>query len=161
MHSSTVLALTLSQDHQTALCRRFSVYPQVLTLRLEGPARLAQIQLLSHESKIAEKVELQVGIFASANGGGTGGLATLAPAPTNADPDKATWRKLGHLNFDSNEQSNFTARELKSVAMPPNTVAHLVRLVFHGCHPNATNMYGQVRSSQRGGEGAGQAGRAG
>lgn len=126
---------------------RFSQYPQDLTLRLEAPARLAQIQLLSHEFKIAAKVELLVGIFDSAGGAGlaAGMAATGAPLPpAAADPAKASWRRLGFLSFDANDKSSYSARELKSVALN-GTPAHLLRLVFHRCHANAANIYGQAR----------------
>ena len=130
------------------LCR-FSQYPQELTLRLEGAARLAQVQLLSHEFKIAAKVELLVGTFegglaAVSVGAGPGGAAAAAAV----DPAKASWRRLGFLSFDSNERSSFTARELKSVALS-GTPAHLLRLVFHRCHANAANLYSQVGARQQ------------
>ena len=124
--------------------RRFSQYPQELTLRLDAPARLQQVQLLSHESKIAARVELLVGTFDGPAPTGGGGAAQ-GPAPAGADPGKATWRRLGFLTFDSNERSGFTARELKSVALA-DVPAHLVRLVFHRCHPNAQNIYSQARA---------------
>lgn len=128
--------------------RRFSQYPQDLTLRLEAPSRLAQIQLLSHEFKIAAKVELLVGIFDSAGGAaptaaGTAAAATALP-PASADPSKASWRRLGFLSFDANDKSNYSARELKSVTLN-GTPAHLLRLVFHRCHANSANIYGQAR----------------
>ncbi|KAL4423299.1 hypothetical protein ABPG77_004568, partial [Micractinium sp. CCAP 211/92] len=89
--------LVHSHDSKGWCTPRFSQYPQDLTLRLEAPARLAQIQLLSHEFKIAAK-------------------------------------------------SSYSARELKSVALS-GTPAHLLRLVFHRCHANAANIYGQARAS--------------
>ncbi len=135
-------------QHCWPLCR-FSQYPQDLTLRLEAPARLAQIQLLSHEFKIAAKVELLVGAFDSAGAAATAaGMAVTGtpPPPAAADPAKASWRRLGFLSFDANDKSSYSARELKSVALS-GTAAHLLRLVFHRCHANAANIYGQARGS--------------
>jgi hypothetical protein len=117
------------------------------------------VQLLSHEFKIAAKVELLVGTFegglaALAAGAGPGGGAAVAAL----DPAKASWRRLGFLSFDANERSSFTARELKSVALN-GTPAHLLRLVFHRCHANAANIHSQVgvarrrRQRQHGGQG--------
>ena len=40
---------------------RFCAYPQELVLALHTPARLAQLQLLVHESKIASQIELYAG----------------------------------------------------------------------------------------------------
>ena len=131
------------------LACRFSQYPQELTLALDAPARLAQIQLLSHEFKIAGKVELLVaGPDSAAAGAAIGGGGDAAKGPA--------WRRLGFLSFDSNERSSFTARELKSVALN-GTPAALLRLVFHRCHANAANIYGQVRAWAAAGE-AGVAG---
>ncbi|KAL4436783.1 hypothetical protein ABPG75_003922 [Micractinium tetrahymenae] len=133
-----------SHDSKGWCTPRFSQYPQDLTLRLEAPARLAQIQLLSHEFKIAAKVELLVGTFDGATGAAAGLAAPGAPLPpASADPAKAAWRRLGFLSFDTNEKSSYSARELKSVALN-GTPAHLLRLVFHRCHANAANIYGQV-----------------
>lgn len=111
---------------------RFSQYPQELTLALEAPARLHTLQLLSHEFKIAARVELLVD---EAGAGPLGADAGKPPA----------WRRLGFLNFDSNERSQFTARELKSVSLS-GTTARFVRLLFHKCHANAANLYSQVRA---------------
>jgi hypothetical protein len=124
---------------------RFGQYPQELTLALDAPARLAQIQLLSHEFKIAAKVELLV---AGPEGLGNGNAGT-AGSGGGLEAGKGgggapAWRRLGFLSFDSNERSSFTARELKSVALN-GTPASLLRLVFHRCHANAANIYGQVR----------------
>ena len=44
-------------------CARFSKFPQELVLRLAHPARVHQIQLLSHEYKIATKIELFTGLY--------------------------------------------------------------------------------------------------
>lgn len=126
---------------------RFTQYPQELTLRLDAPARLHQVQLLSHEFKVAARVELLVGTFE-----GQGHAQQLGPAPAAADPAKAAWRRLGFLTFDPNERSGFTARELKSVALA-GVPANLVRLVFHKCHQNEANVYGQVGAGRCGGRG--------
>ena len=58
---------------------------------------------------------------------------------------KPVWRRLGFLNFDPNERSQFTARELKSVSLT-GTTARFVRLVFHKCHANPANLYSQARA---------------
>mmetsp|Transcript_58805 Transcript_58805/g.162631 ORF Transcript_58805/g.162631 Transcript_58805/m.162631 type:complete len:110 (+) Transcript_58805:380-709(+) len=40
---------------------RFCEFPQEIGLALTRPARLTQVQLLSHQSKIATRIELYVG----------------------------------------------------------------------------------------------------
>lgn len=71
-------------------------------------------------------------------GAGTAGAAAGKPV----------WRRLGFLNFDPNERSQFTARELKSVSLT-GTTARFVRLVFHKCHANPANLYSQARMGRR------------
>ena len=54
----------------TNLCLRFCDYPQVIGFQLAQGSRLSQVQILSHQSKIATKVELYVGLgpsYAEAN----------------------------------------------------------------------------------------------
>jgi hypothetical protein len=74
-------------------CARFSKFPQELVLRLDHPARIHQIQLLSHEYKIATKIELYTGL--------------LPPGETSLD--RAVMRRLGHLSFDANTASGHQA----------------------------------------------------
>ena len=97
---------------------RLGSYPQSVTLTLEHPARLRQIQLLAHEFKIPSKVELYV------------------------HSDGAS-RRLGHLAFASNEESSFRARELRSV---PVDIAHALSLtiVAHPNYVNHLNVYNQI-----------------
>ncbi|KAK9862466.1 hypothetical protein WJX84_003280 [Apatococcus fuscideae] len=101
-------------------------FPVSLTLRLYQPARIHQIQILSHEFKIATRVE----IF-------TGNLP-----PGNRDAESCAWKRLGFLSFDKNERSGYQARELKSVHV--NTSAYLLKLVVQRCHPNKLNTDNQV-----------------
>ena len=95
-------------------------------LRLDHPARIHQIQLLSHEYKIATKIELYTGL--------------LPPGETSLD--RAVMRRLGHLSFDPNTASGHQARELKSVHV--NVDAAILRVVIHKCHVNKLNIYNQV-----------------
>ncbi|KAG1659551.1 hypothetical protein FOA52_015355 [Chlamydomonas sp. UWO 241] len=105
---------------------RFCKYPLEILARLEYPSKIQQIQILSHEYKIATKVEVFV---AHADQG-----QDLGAAPA--------FKRLGYLSFDSNERSNHQARELKSVHV--NVPATLLRLVVHRCHVNKLNIYNQV-----------------
>ena len=125
----------LTHTHSSAHPCRHCQYPQELTLRLEQPARLAQVQLLSHEFKIAGRLELLVA--------GGEQQPPQQQQQQRSGGGKDGWRRLGFLSFDSNERSGFAARELKSVALA-GTPAQLLRLVLHRCHANAANAYGQV-----------------
>ena len=52
------------------------------------------------------------------------------------------YKKLGYLSLDSNERSNFQARELKSVYI--ESPALYLKLVLHKCHLNKYNLFNQV-----------------
>lgn len=102
---------------------RFCEYPQILAFELEsGQAKLSQIQILSHQSKISKKVEIFVGNGKS--------YAT------------ATFKRLGYLSLDSNERSSYSARELKTVFV--DFVGRFVKLVINENHINKLNIYNQV-----------------
>ena len=75
---------------------------QELVLRFEGRVELQQVQLLSHQFKIASRVELFIG---SPSAG--------APVPSTGY-DGVHFSRLGHFSLDINERSNFQARELKT-----------------------------------------------
>jgi centrosomal protein CEP104 len=101
-------------------------YPQELVLLLDRPAALTQLQLLSHEFKVASKVELAVAML-----------------PPEASWRSAVFKRLGTVSFDPNHRSQFAARELKTVALP-GVHAALLRLVVLACHPNPLNNGNQV-----------------
>lgn len=102
-------------------------YPQEVVLQLDKQARLQQIQLLSHEFMITQRVE----IFISA----------LPVGET--DIRRAVETRLGFMSFGTNENSGYQSRELKSVALQ-NYPAILVRLVVHRCHVNKHNIWNQA-----------------
>lgn len=98
-------------------------YPQELVLRMQdGLCRLTQVQLLSHQTHIATKIELFLSRSASL-------------------PD-ASYQRLGYLTLKSNVESNYMARELKTVHIDNEAV--LVKLVLHQCFINERNLYSQV-----------------
>jgi len=85
-------------------------------------SRLSTIQILSHQSKIATKIELFVG--------------------DGPSYDQAAFTRLGYLNLNSNINSKYQARELKSVYV--NHVGRFVRMLVHRCHINKYNLFNQV-----------------
>ena len=78
--------------------------------------------MLSHQAKVATKIELYVG--------------------TGNDYRSVTWKRLGYLSLDSNERSSYQARELKSVYI--DQVGRFVKLVIHKNFVNKLNMFNQV-----------------
>lgn len=102
---------------------RFASFPQEVGLVfLDGMVAISQVQILSHETCIAQRVELYVGAGESYS--------------------RADFRRLGYASLKSNERSGYTARELKSVFV--EAAGNMLRLVLHDCHPNAHNLFNQV-----------------
>lgn len=102
---------------------RYCEYPQELGFEIEGGvAKLAQVQILSHQSKISTKLEIFIG-----NG---------------ADYHSAKFKRLGFLSLDSNERSGYRARELKTVYVEAE--GRYIRFIIHKCFLNKYNIFQQV-----------------
>ncbi|CAD7941946.1 unnamed protein product [Amoebophrya sp. A120] len=129
---------------------RFCDYPQELVLVFEGPVTARQIQFLSHQCRIASKIELYVHeeskdertdhiirkYFAEDDVESRGALQYYY------EQHRSQFKRLGYLSLDSNERSQFQARELKSVYIDHK--ARFLRLRLHKCHLNKFNLTNQV-----------------
>ena len=85
------------------------------------------MQILSHQSKIATRVELFTGL--------------------GDDYFHCQWTRLGYLSLDNNERSQYKARELKSVYVKAK--GQFMKLVVHKCYLNQLNLYNQVGGRRR------------
>lgn len=102
---------------------KFCPFPQELGFQLtNGDSKLSQVQILSHQSKIATKVEIFLGI--------------------GNDYHSATFKRLGYLSLDNNERSSYQARELKTVYI--DQTGRFIKLLIHKNYVNKQNMYCQV-----------------
>ena len=102
---------------------KFCEYPQEIGFEIDGgDVRLSQVQILSHQSKIATKVEIFIGQGNSYN--------------------SAQFKRLGYLSLDSNERSQYQARELKTVYI--DNPGRYIRLVVHRNFVNKQNLFNQV-----------------
>ena len=102
---------------------KFCPFPQELGFQLiDGDCKLSQVQILSHQFKIATKIEIYIG--------------------QGHDYHSATFRRLGYLSLDSNERSSYQARELKTVYIDQS--GRFIKLLVHNNHVNKQNMYCQV-----------------
>ena len=101
------------------LSSRFCNYPQELLIEFPKPIKMREIQFLSHQYSIASKIEIFI-----------------------LPPQSEKYKKIGYLSLDSNERSNYQARELKTVY----TDYFCVRVKFNllKCHQNSHNIYSQV-----------------
>jgi len=118
--------LTHSSQTKGWQTARFCDFPQEIGLQFETPVHLRQVQFLSHQSKIATKIDLY----------------TALPTGGDASYDSVSFKRLGYLSLDSNERSQFQARELKSVYV--DVSAQFIKILFHKCHVNRYNIVNQV-----------------
>lgn len=93
-------------------------FPQSLTLSLPSRCHVETLDILSNQAKIAESVEIYLGDRSS---------------ETIGEDDDVF--NLGYITFDRNDQSDYQARELKSV--PIGQACQFLRLVFTSCHANS------------------------
>ena len=81
--------------------------------------RIKAIQFLSHQYNIASKIEIFI-----------------------RPPGSEKLKKIGYLSLDSNERSNYQARELKTVY--PDYQTSQVQFNLLRSHTNSHNIYAQV-----------------
>ena len=101
---------------------RHCEYPQEIGIKLSGIVRINQLQVLSHSTKIAKRIELFIG--------------------QGSEYQSSTFRSLGYISLDDNARSEFKARELKSIHL--DDVGNFMKLIIHQPYVNKYNLYGQV-----------------
>ncbi|CAM9530888.1 unnamed protein product [Chrysoparadoxa australica] len=103
---------------------QFCDYPQELGLEMPVPCRVTQVQVLSHENKIATQIELYIG--------------------TGASYETAQFERLGYMSLNDNQVSDYQARELKSVYIQAE--GQFLKLKIHKCYSNNRdlNLFSQV-----------------
>ena len=111
--------------------QKFCDFPQEIIVQFPQMVQLKQLQFLSHQSKIASKIELFTFLP-------SGSQAMSSQIPLN----EIEFNRLGYLSLDPNERSGFQARELKSVYVDSQAV--LLKLIFHKCHLNNFNVFNQI-----------------
>lgn len=110
-------------------------------MQFEGDARIRQIKLLSHECKIAKKMEIYIGQIKSEEKGDIEGAhERLVQTPITYK--NCQFKRIGYLSLNSNEENNFRARELKSVQLDLNCC--FIKLSLQECYINDFNLYNQV-----------------
>lgn len=111
----------------------------------KAEASLAKLQILIHQCKIPRKIEV---ILASNEnedniGGGRHKISSENTKAPISFGKCSNIRRLGYVSIDSNEKTNFEAREMKSINIPYENVS-FVKLVIHSCHENRFNPHNQV-----------------
>ena len=99
--------------------------PQTLVLKLLEPkSTVHQLLLTSHAYKIASKVH-------------------VSATTVSADAGKEETKKLGYVSFSENRESNFHARELKTIHLVAENCTEL-KLEFDQAYKNEKNVHGQI-----------------
>lgn len=103
---------------------KFCEYPQEIGLLINSgrPVHLKKVQILCHESKIPTSIDIYTGIGISYH--------------------TCQFKKLGFIEFDANEATNYEARELQSVQL--NEECQFVKFMIHQCYVNKYNLFNQV-----------------
>lgn len=106
---------------------RFCIYPQEIVLMLRDPMRIRKLQVLAHQFLIPTKIEVFIG-----------------NVPDMQAPSLLTckFRRLGYVSLVDNQNTNFKARELKSVHLDAH--GQFVKLLVHKNHVNKYNLFNQV-----------------
>lgn len=103
--------------------QRFASFPQHLTIKFARKTQLHSFQYLSHQCKIASKVELYIAL----NGQNT---------------NEPVFKKLGYFTLSNNENSKYQSRELKTVYI--EAPVQFVKFVFQHPYANNLNFFNQV-----------------
>ncbi|KAI8987921.1 hypothetical protein BDF20DRAFT_910460 [Mycotypha africana] len=159
--SNTSSMLATSNSAPTKLVgwqtARFPEYPQDLIIQiLSGVSFVSKIQILSHQFKIATKVDIYIGLLKDGHdlllqqtNGNSIGLTTESNHISDENDDEEDvdnmvieFTRLGHIYFDNNAKAQFRARELKTIKI--NMKAEYIRLVIRNSHKNSLNTYNQV-----------------
>lgn len=100
--------------------KRFCQYPQTIVYELVEPTIVKQISILSHQSKISTKIVIH----------------------NKLDINKE-WNRLGYLTLESNVNSNYQSRELKTVNVHDKP-SQFIRFSFEANYVNNHNLFNQV-----------------
>lgn len=119
--------LTQSPQSRGWQSSRYCEFPQEVTFQFMSPIRLKQLQILCHQSKIPSKIEIFV---------------YLPDMTSPLENNQYRYKKLGYISLDTNERSDYQARELKSVFL--DNPCLYMKLSFHKCHTNKFNLFNQV-----------------
>lgn len=106
---------------------RFCEYPQEIIFSLKKECKITKIQVLSHQHNIASKIEVYIG---------------RCKIPGVVSLRDCQFTRLGYVFLSTNENANYLARELKSIALNKDGV--FVKMLVHKNHVNKLNIYNQV-----------------
>ena len=105
---------------------RFCAYPQKIILKFETPVSLNQIILISHETRISQKITFSI----------------FCPQLDDDNFEKVVFQEIGYVNLNQNIASNFQVRELKKIFL--NIKCLFLRMELEQNYINDYNPYHQI-----------------
>ena len=124
----------ISGDRNEGWCSAsFCKYPQEIIFQLIKPSKLYQINLTLHETKIPTKIDFYY-FYPDAK--------KEKEKNKKLDLNNIPFLKLGFITPNSNEKTNFKAREFQKVIINQNVL--FIKFVLHKNYINLHNKYNQV-----------------
>ena len=125
----------ISDEKKEGWCSApFCKYPQEIILQLNKPSKLYQINITLHESKIPSKID----------------FCYFYPEQKKENQKKSEkinfnnipFLKLGFITPNSNQKTNFKAREVQKIKINQN--AFFIKFILYKNYINLENKYNQV-----------------
>ena len=126
----------ISNEKKEGWCSSpFCKYPQEIIIQLNKPSKLSQINLTLHESKIPSKIDFYYFYPEQKKEKGKNKKESF-------DLNNIPFLKLGFITPNSNQKTNFKAREFQKIKINQNVF--FIKFVLHKNHINLENKYNQV-----------------
>jgi centrosomal protein CEP104 len=126
----------ISNEKKEGRCSSpFCKYPQEVIIQLNKPSKLSQINLTLHESKIPTKIDFYYFYPEQKKEKGKNKKESF-------DLNNIPFLKLGFITPNSNQKTNFKAREFQKIKINQNVF--FIKFVLHKNHINLENKYNQV-----------------
>lgn len=126
----SVFELLKNENSNGWISERFCTFPQEIIFQFLSPLVLKQVNVISHENKISSQIELLTY------------YPKLYEAYNTKDLDNIAFESLGYVKMNSNERSQFKARELKKIYL--NNPCMYLKLLIHKNYLNRLNVFNQV-----------------
>ena len=125
---SASISQTLISFENSWVSERFCTFPQQIIIKFEVPVNLRQINIISHEKKISEKIS----------------FFSFCPQKDLFIPISKVlnFENIGFINFNPNFASNYQVRELKRVSI--NIKSLFLKIELDKNYINDYNPYHQV-----------------
>ena len=108
--------------------QKFCSYPQELVLKFEAPLRLKTLQILSHEFKIASRIELFY-------------IPYFDPGSQPEGPRREQVCHIGHFSFEDVDRSAFKPmREMKTVHLS-DIYTQFIKVDLYQPYDNEHNIF--------------------